>query len=56
MSWDEATLAVLGATGMVALLLIMLWEVLLKVLEVIQAWRTVRRALRTPSSNDDHVT
>jgi hypothetical protein len=52
-SWNEATLALLSAAGMVTLLLIMLREILLKVIEVVQAWRAVRRALRKPSSDSD---
>lgn len=46
MSWDEITLAVLGGSGVVTVSLIMLREILLKVVEVIQAWRAVRRELR----------
>ena len=56
MSWNEVTLAGISAAGMVTLLLTLLREILLKLPEVIQAWRAVRRALRTPSSDsDEHV-
>lgn len=56
MSWNEATLAVLSAAGLMTLILIMLREILLKVIEVVQAWRAVRQALHNRSSEgDEHV-
>lgn len=54
MSWNDLALVVLAVGGLATLALSMLRDILLKVVEVIQAWRAVRRELRTPSSDGNN--
>jgi hypothetical protein len=49
MSWDHVVLFILAAFGAATLLLSQVRDVLVKLLEVIEAWQQVQAGLRRPS-------
>lgn len=52
MSFNEIALVVLGASGLVRLVLDVLQDILIKVKDVIKAWRAVRREIRKSASDE----
>lgn len=53
MNWDSYALFVLAASGLLSLVLTQVRDLLIRVKEIIDAWRAVQRSARTSDSRHE---